>query len=110
MDLVRLIQELEVHQVELEIQNEELRSTKKELEASRDRFADLYECAPVGYMDLDNRGLIARSNIAAREMLGIAAKQRLDRRFASLIDPEDQEKLWAFLRGLKRSGGGERIL
>ncbi len=69
-DFLRLVHELEVHQVELEIQNEELRRAQAELEASRDRFADLYDNAPVAYVILDPQGMIQRENRRARELLG----------------------------------------
>ncbi|MBI5250474.1 MAG: hypothetical protein HY912_13355 [Desulfomonile tiedjei] len=55
-----LIHELQVYQIELEMQNDELRRTQQELEASRDNFSELYECAPVGYVTLNDKGLILR--------------------------------------------------
>ena len=57
MDILSLIHELEVHHVELQIQNEDLRSARGELEESRNRYAELYQHAPMGYIDLTADGL-----------------------------------------------------
>jgi len=90
MDILSLIHELEVHQIELQIQNEDLRSARGELELSRNRYADLYQYAPMGYVDLTPDGLIAQSNIAAKNMLGINAAFKYS--FISLIHLGDQKK------------------
>src|SRR5215467_3897232 len=65
-----MVQDLRVHQIELELQNEELRQAQLELAESRDRYSDLYEFAPIGYVTLDVKGRIAESNLAAAAMLG----------------------------------------
>ena len=64
-DLSHLIHELEINQVELELQNEELRRVKGELEGSRNEFAELYESAPVAYVTLDQKGVIEKANQAS---------------------------------------------
>ena len=73
-DLLHLTHELEVYQVELELQNEELRRAKVELESSRNEFSDLYEFAPVPYVALNEEGAIQRANKAAIRMLGVRRK------------------------------------
>ena len=86
-----LLHELQVHQIELEMQNEALRQAQMELEASRDRYVDLYEFAPVGYLTLSHTGLIEQINLTGAALLGEERKQLLQRRFARWVAPEDQD-------------------
>ena len=73
-ECVRLIHELRVHQIELEMQNEELRQAQDQLAESRDKYADLYDFAPVGYLTLDERGLIVEANLTAATHAGNGAR------------------------------------
>jgi PAS domain S-box-containing protein len=86
-----LVHELQVHQIELEMQNEALRQAQAELEASRDRYADLYEFAPVGYLTLSLEGLIEAANLTATTLLGVERKQLLGRRFALIVTLADRD-------------------
>jgi two-component system sensor histidine kinase/response regulator len=81
--------ELKVHQLELEIQNEELRQAQGELDAVRARYFDLYDLAPVGYLTLSEKGLILEANLTAASLLGIERGALVTQRFASFIFPED---------------------
>jgi formate hydrogenlyase transcriptional activator len=84
-ETLRLFHELQVHQVELELQNEELRQTQSELESSRDRFAELYDFAPVGYFTFDARGRISAVNLIGAQLLGVARRDLANRPFEGFI-------------------------
>jgi PAS domain S-box-containing protein len=86
----RLIHELHVHQVELEMQNRELREAQEHLEASRARYADLYDFAPVGYCTLGPEGEIREINLAGAVLLGVAREGLLGRSFASAATLADR--------------------
>lgn len=87
-----LLHELQVHQIELEMQNEALRQSQIELEASRDRYVDLYEFAPVGYLTLSRSGLIEQINLTGAALLGDGRTHLLQRRFVRWIVPEEQDQ------------------
>ncbi|HWR97225.1 MAG TPA: PAS domain-containing sensor histidine kinase [Candidatus Methanoperedens sp.] len=80
-----------MHQIELELQNEELHRAQEELEASRARYFDLYDLAPVGYCTLSQQGLILEANLTATTMLGVARNALLRQPFGRFILPEDRE-------------------
>lgn len=86
-----LLRELQVQQVELEMQNEELRHTQHELEISRARYFDLYNLAPVGYLTLDEKGVILDANLAAATMLGVVQHDLLRKPITQFIFNEDQD-------------------
>jgi two-component system NtrC family sensor kinase len=90
--LQALLHELQVHQIELEMQNEALRQAQVELAASRDRYVDLYEFAPLGYLTLDSHGLITQINLIGAALLGRERKTLLQKRFASFVVRDDQDR------------------
>ena len=101
--------ELQVHQIELEMQNETLRKAQTELEASRDRFVDLYDFAPVGYLTLDANGLIEELNLTAATLLGRERVKLLKRGFSSLVAPEDRDRWTRHCMALGHNGGPGRV-
>lgn len=88
----RLLHELQVHQIELEMQNETLRQTQLSLEEARDRYQSLYEFAPVGYLTLSPEGLISEINLAGANFLGIERKKVLQKSFTSFVAREDRDR------------------
>lgn len=90
-DLQRLFRELHVHQVELEVQNEELRQAQFELADSRDRFSSLYEFAPVGYVTVDSDSKITRANMTVVKMLGIERNELIGAKFSDFIVSDEQD-------------------
>jgi PAS domain S-box-containing protein len=89
-DARRLVHELQVHQIELEMQNEELERTRDDLEYAVAQFTDLYDHAPVGYLTLDAAGTIRRANFAAARLIGSERSLLAGRRFAAFVRPSDQ--------------------
>jgi two-component system cell cycle sensor histidine kinase/response regulator CckA len=87
----RIIHELRVYQVELEIQNEELRTAQAKLDAARARYFDLYDLAPVGYCTLSEKGLVLESNLTAANLLGVARWELDKQPITRFILKEDQD-------------------
>ena len=86
-----LIHELRVHQIELEMQNEELRRTQVELDLMRARYFDLYDLAPVGYCSINANGLLVEANLHASTLLGISRAKLVRQRISQLILKADQD-------------------
>jgi diguanylate cyclase (GGDEF)-like protein/PAS domain S-box-containing protein len=85
----KLLHELQVHQIELQLQNEELIRSQVALEEMRDNYIDLYEFAPVTYLTLSEKGLIEEINLTGATLLGMERHKLLQRRFAGFIDSAD---------------------
>ncbi len=94
VDTQKLIHELRVYQVELEMQNDELRQAQAELAQSRDRYLELYDFAPIGYFTLDKKGLIKEVNLAGAELLGLARARLIRQRFSRFIAPGSQDTFY----------------
>jgi PAS domain S-box-containing protein len=85
-----VLHELRVHQIELEMQNEELRAAQAQIEAGRARYFDLYDLAPVGYCTLSEKGLILEANLPAATLLGTARGALIKQPLSRFILTEDQ--------------------
>lgn len=100
------VQALRMYQAELEMQNEELRSIQEELEASRDRYADLYECAPVGYLTLSRKGMIEAANLTLCRQLGYDRSALLKKPLSRFVHREDQDIYFRHFRQMLKSRKG----
>lgn len=101
--LAEILHEIEVHQIELQLQNEELRRTQNELQQTRDDYFELYDLAPVGYLTLDRDKLISRVNLTAARLLQVERSSLVKRGFSQFVKKEDHE---AFYHLMQRTGQG----
>jgi PAS domain S-box-containing protein len=97
-DVQRLVHELQVHQIELEMQNESLRHAQEELEGSQQRYRELFDRAPAGYLTLDEAGAVVRANAAAIAMLGLSHAQLIGQPLIAFVVDEHVTRLREHLR------------
>ena len=93
-----LVHELQTHQIELEMQNEELRRIQDELVEARNRYADLYDFAPVGYLTIDAKGIVEEANLTIAELLNLERASLPGCPLSSLIVEEDQDTFYLYRR------------
>ena len=103
----QLLHDLRVHQAELEMQNEELRLVQAELETSRSNYIDLFELAPVGYLVLNENGIILEANLTAAGLLGVARSALVKKLLTHFILPEDQDIYYHHRKQLFESGASQ---
>ncbi len=101
------LHELQVHQIELEMQNQELRRAQEELEASRTRYFDLFDLAPVGYLTLTEHGLILEANLAGASLFGASKSALLKQPLTRFIASEDQDIYYAARKRLVETGASQ---
>lgn len=102
--LLDLAHELQVHQIELELQNQALRETQLALELARDEYAGLYDYAPVGYVTVGGDGTIARANLTAASLFGVESNGLVGEPFRRFVARDDQDAYHFFLVRLEASG------
>jgi PAS domain-containing protein len=103
----RLLHEYQVHQIEVEMQNDELRSVQQELEASCAKYFSLYDMAPVGYFTVSEKGLILDANLRAARLLGVEMNRLVKEPLTSYIVPEDQDIYYLHRKRLQETGARE---
>ncbi|MGZ5018185.1 MAG: sensor domain-containing protein [Methylobacter sp.] len=106
----KLLQELRAHQVELEMQNEELQRARAALKASHNRYLNLYEFAPVGYLTLTLEGKIIEVNLTAAALFGIDRDYLINCPFAYLVSPEDSDYCYLLLKNAQKQKEEQKII
>ncbi len=99
-----ILHELQIHQIELEMQNEELRRAQAELEVSRASYFDLYNLAPNGYCTLSAKGLIQKANLTLATMLGVPRAVLVNQPIFRFVLKEDADRLYVLLLELIKAG------
>ena len=87
--MANLIHELQVHQIELKMQNDELRRIQVELEKTRDRYSHLYDFAPFGYFTMSEKGIIEEANLKGAATIGIERSALIGKPFTRLVLRDD---------------------
>jgi PAS domain S-box-containing protein len=98
IDAVRLVHELQVHQIELEMQNDELRRAHVDLEESRDLYWTLYDRAPFGYLTLAHDGAIVEVNLTATKLLGVERSRLIGRPLSAFMNSADADRFYLYRR------------
>jgi PAS domain S-box-containing protein len=107
-EMSTLIHELHIHQVELEMQNEELRKSQAETERSRKAYQELWELSPAGYLIVDAAGRVSAVNRAGQRLFGRPENALLTERFAALVAPENQVPVHLMLERAVETGIAEQ--
>ena len=97
-DAQRVFHELEVHQIELEMQNAELHTARNDLESALERYSDLYNFAPVGYLTVDASGVILEANLTGATLLGIERSRLIQQKLSRFVAPTSRPSVLAFLK------------
>ena len=100
----KMLHELRVHQIELEMQNEELRRAQLELEKAHDRYFELYDLAPVGYFTLNEKGVFLEANLTLAKLLGVARSALNGQPLSRFLGKEDQDVFYLFRKKLLATG------
>jgi len=98
--MANLIHELQVHQIELEMQNDELRRIQGELEKTRDRYSHLYDFSPLGYFTLSENGILEEANLTLSSMLGLERSALIGKPFSRFALREDKDIFYKHRRRL----------
>ncbi|HTJ79623.1 MAG TPA: ATP-binding protein [Rariglobus sp.] len=93
-----MLHELQVHQIELELQNEELQQAKAEVDANLEKYTDLYDFAPVGYFSIDEESLILEVNLTGAALLGVDRSHLVKRRFQLFMAPQNRAPFADFMK------------
>ena len=98
-----IVHELRTHQIELELQNEDLRLAHEELEISRNKYLDLYDFSPVGYISVNVKGMISEVNLTAARMLGVERAHLIKHPLSAFVSDEDQDDYYRYRKQLLKT-------
>ena len=104
-----MLHDLRVHQIELQIQNEELQRAQEELVASLEAYRDLYDLAPIGYCTVDASGAIIRANLRAASLFGVERSELSGQQLTRYIEPQDQDSFYLLRKQIQDSNAGRSI-
>jgi PAS domain S-box-containing protein len=107
-DSQRLLHELQVHHVELEMQNAELQESRNRMEVLLEKYTDLYDFAPVGYLSLNEQGQILEVNLSGATLLGVGRSSLINRRLPPFVTPASRPVFLAFLKRVF-AGDGKQV-
>jgi PAS domain S-box-containing protein len=103
-----LVEDLQIHKTELEMQNEKLRRAQLELQEKQDKYSDLYDNSPVGHFSIDNKGVILEANITGATLLGVERGLLKGRLFSDFITRDDQDIFYLHRKELLETKAKQR--
>jgi len=106
-DILKLLENLQVHRVELEMQNEELLRAQVDIEEARDMYRDLFEFSPIGYFTLNAKGIIQEINVTGAAMTGFERRTMKGKPFTDYVHRDDQDIFYLYMRKLAETGERE---
>jgi diguanylate cyclase (GGDEF)-like protein/PAS domain S-box-containing protein len=108
-NVATVVHDLRVYQIELEMQNEELRRVQLELQASREKYFELFDLAPVGYLTLNRESIVCDANLTAARLLGVERQRFVGRPFTAFIFAPDQDVYYQHQRMLTQTGKPQTV-
>jgi PAS domain S-box-containing protein len=103
-DVHELIENLKIHQIELEMQNDELRRIQAKFEFSKRRYIELFDFAPVGYVTMNPRGIILEINLTAADLLGFPRNQLISKNLCLFVFPDFQDIFYIHCKTVFKTG------
>ena len=103
-DIAAVVHDLRVHQIELEMQNQELRRAQLELQASREKYFELFDLAPVGYLTLSDESIVGDANLTAALLLGVERQLLVGQPFSAFVFAPDRDVYYLHQRKLEQTG------
>jgi PAS domain-containing protein len=105
-DALRLLHELQVHQMEIDLQNEEIAANEQALSKELSLYQELYDSAPIGYFLVDREGVVIQANTAAAALLGTGQGDLVGQAIDTFLAPENRPRLLELLLRVEESGAG----